>query len=271
MASTNQAISKNIINFILSGFLLIDPSCNGLTKCDLDHYFLNKILFSNFKTNDSNILNNLQNSIQELETFHVSLNILVKKKYINFKKEKYYINNKHPECESYTKMYLQIVCTLHDICNSDKEYNEESIEQEDEDEEYVTESLKEFKYLVKSSADPKVFYKVTEDFSECNCKAFEYSKSHPKTCKHIVYCKETDKSKLSLINNELVKSESILKYAIKSSTDPNVFYKVTEDFSECNCKAFEYSKSVPKTCKHIVYCKEIGKDKLNTVFLNPIF
>jgi len=215
---TNQ-LTKPAINFILSAFLLLDPHSNGLTKNDLDHYFLNKILFSNMKTSESNMMTIMHSGIDELEEFSSCLNLLIKKVYIHFDNKYYLINYHHHECIEYVKMYKNIL-KIFDI-KLDENYiesEEEDIKSNEDDimsneyddiqsEESITQEskdLQEFKYLVKSSTDKKTFYKINEALTECTCKAFEFSKEDPSTCKHLEYCKKVDKSKLVFMNDSSV-------------------------------------------------------------------
>jgi hypothetical protein len=51
-----------------------------------------------------------------------------------------------------------------------------------------------------------------------------------------------------------------IKHIVQSSSGPNVTYEVTEnvlgtsDWS-CTCPAYQYSKAIPQTCKHILKLK----------------
>lgn len=49
-----------------------------------------------------------------------------------------------------------------------------------------------------------------------------------------------------------------VKHTVASSSGPNVTYEVTEnvggikDLWSCTCPAYQYSKAMPQTCKHII-------------------
>lgn len=49
-----------------------------------------------------------------------------------------------------------------------------------------------------------------------------------------------------------------IKHTVASSSGPNITYEVTEnvggikDLWSCTCPAYQYSKAMPQTCKHII-------------------
>ena len=55
------------------------------------------------------------------------------------------------------------------------------------------------------------------------------------------------------------------KYKLDSFTNPKIKYMINEDFTECTCESFKYSLNIPKTCKHIEYCKKVDISTLKLV------
>jgi len=213
------------------------------------------------------------------------------------------INNMNQMIHDMNKDLVNInlkICELKDkmkelvqITDSFKKKKEKSTPEPENKDEY---------YVVESATQEDTYYLINKDKNECTCPSYSFSDNN--ICKHIVNHSYDDSvifNALSMncscedfkTNNYCVHSvyfkengygqytdeqetETELDpreyYVIKSANEANTFYLVNKDFTTCTCQSYVYSKSNPKTCKHIqkymnyddieslpIYCPETGK------------
>jgi predicted nucleic acid-binding Zn finger protein len=121
-------------------------------------------------------------------------------------------------------------------------------------------------FKVESETLDNVSYLINKDMTTCTCKSFEFCKSNPKICKHIIMLKNEDYDMIEEVeeeyfSDEVTKDDSSeddalevevqVEEIIKSQTDPNKEYSIYGSYTKCSCPSFKYCKLLPKTCKHL--------------------
>ena len=101
-------------------------------------------------------------------------------------------------------------------------------------------------FEVESETLEGVNYIINENMTTCSCPSFEFCKSNPKTCKHLIMFKNKNYEIVEYEEEEVEEVE-----IIKSETNPNKEYYINEAYTKCTCPSFKYCKLLPKTCKHL--------------------
>lgn len=110
-------------------------------------------------------------------------------------------------------------------------------------------------FEVESETLDNVSYIINKNMTTCSCKSFEFCKSKPKTCKHIIMLKNEgyDIIEEEYFSDEVTEdsSEEEFEVIIPSETYSHKEYYINLSHTKCTCPSFKYSKLLPKTCKHL--------------------
>jgi len=150
----------------------------------------------------------------------------------------------------------------------------------------VVDEIENEEYKVcKSFTNNKSKYLLNEGLSSCTCKAYEFCKTEPKTCKHIKYYSNNhdnfEQLKSTKPNKSKKRKSTVMDtdvgvgvdvdvgvdigvspgvsasvtdnkyYEIKSFNNNSKTYFLNKDLTKCSCPSFLYSNGKP--CKHLLY------------------